>query len=140
MGLGLSGLGRRVALERYSKVGSKPSPPELRLTTDLMEHVKGLQARAEAFDKAMEEVTAISDQVQRPKSEAPNNRKLDENTPEQRDREAHLEDLTTEMRSLAVRIGHSPGVRPPRPAPRLAGQDTVWGRPGWAFGLAEVRL
>jgi hypothetical protein len=121
---------RRVALE----ILKSAQPPELQLTTDLLKHVKELQARAEAFDKAMEEVTAISNQVQR-KIEA-EQQKLDE-IREQHSREAHLKDLTADE-IAAIRAALAQEFA--RGQRRGWWSRILFGVIAWAFGVASQAL
>jgi hypothetical protein len=121
---------RRVALD----ILKSAQPPQLQLTTDLLKHVKELQARAEAFDKAMEEVTAISDQVQR--DVQAEQQRLEE-IREQHIREAHLKDLTAEE-VAAIRAALAQEYA--RSQRRGLWSKIVFGVIGWAFGLASQAL
>jgi fatty acid desaturase len=97
-------------------------------------HVKELQARAEAFDKAMEKVTVISDEVQR--EIETEQQKLDE-IREQHSREAHLKDLTAdEVAAIRAALAqeYARGQR------RGWWSRILFGVIGWAFGLASQAL
>jgi hypothetical protein len=85
---------------QYLKVLETAQPPELRLAANVVRYADEFQQRAKALEKAMEDATAISKQVQQ--GIELEQQQLGE-LREQYLREAHLKDLTPEQVS-AVRF------------------------------------